>query len=88
MQSLKKHFHDKSPKYWDKVAKRYITTFTNLESDKLLPITPKVYIEHPSLRPNLLHYLLKLGYKGQTANIIIEILENINIFDDISLFKI
>ena len=40
----KKHFQDRSPKYWDKVAKRYITAFGRLQSKKLVKLVPKVYL--------------------------------------------
>lgn len=85
---FKKHFKDHNPKYWDKIAKRYITAFGKLESTKLLTEISKVYLNYPSLRPNLLFYLSKIGYKEQTAKKIEEILSNIDIFDDISLYQI
>lgn len=86
--NFKKHFKDPSPMYWDKIAKRYITAFGRLDSPKLLTEISATYINCPELRPNLLFYLAKLGYRKQTAQKIEEILDGIDVFDDISLFQI
>lgn len=73
---------------WDKVAKRYITQFGRLESEVILSDVPRLYIEYASLRPNLLIYLLNLGYKKSTSQELINILNKIDIFDDTSLYQI
>ncbi|WP_321492978.1 RNA-directed DNA polymerase [uncultured Desulfobacter sp.] len=86
--NFKKHFKDHGPKYWDKIAKRYITAFGKLESTKLLTEISRVYLNYPGLRPNLLYYLSKIGYKKQTAKKVEEILSNIDVFDDISIYQI
>jgi len=86
--NFKKHFKDHGPKYWDKIAKRYITAFGKLESTKLLTEISRVYLNYPGLRPNLLYYLSKIGYKQQAAQKVEEILSNIDVFDDISLYQI
>ncbi len=83
-----KHFKAKDAKYWDKIAKRYITVFTKLESDKLLPKVAEIYKNYPILRPPLLIYLSKRGYKSNTAKVITEILSTLNTFDDISTYQI
>ena len=85
---FKKHFKDQNPKYWDKIAKRYITAFGKLNTPKLLTEITQVYLNYPGLRPNLLIYLSKLGYKKSTAQKVEEILDGINVFDDISLYQI
>ena len=86
--NFKKHFKDQGPKYWDKVAKRYITAFGKLESTKLLTEISRVYLDYPGLRPNLLIYLSKIGYKKQTAQKVEDIISKIDVFDDISLYQI
>jgi hypothetical protein len=86
--NFKKHFKDQSPKYWDKVAKRYITAFGKAESTGLLTEIEDVYLNYPGLRPNLLIYLSKLGYTKRAAEKIEAILDGINVFDDISLYQI
>ena len=85
---FKTHFKDHGPKYWDKIAKRYITAFGKLDSPKLLTQISRIYLNYPGLRPNLLYYLSKMGYKKATAQKVKEILSNIDVFDDISLYQI
>ena len=85
---FKKHFNDHGPKYWDKIAKRYITAFGKLESTTLLTEISKVYLNYPELRPNLLMYLKKIGYRKQTARKVKEIFAELDVFDDISCYQI
>lgn len=85
---FKKHLKVVGPKYWDKIAKRYITAFGRLESLKLLPEVTKLYIDYPGLRTNLLIYLTRLGHGKKTGEITEKILNQIDVFDDISLFQI
>ncbi|MBB5766204.1 RNA-directed DNA polymerase [Xanthomonas euroxanthea] len=84
----KSHFKDRSPKAWDKIAKRYITTFGKLESDRLLVDLSSRYISNPALRSNYLVYLSVRGYSQKAANCVSEILREIDPFDDLSLFQI
>lgn len=86
--SFKSHFKEQEAKYWDKVAKRYITTLGKFQVKKLLNDIPKIYVDFPSLRPNLLLYLFKSGYSKKAADVVIEILKTIEIFDDLSLFQL
>ncbi|KFI21332.1 RNA-directed DNA polymerase [Nitrosococcus oceani] len=85
---FKRHFKDQSPKYWDKIAKRYITAFGKAESPKLLSEITDVYLKHPGLRYNLLIYLEKLGYSKRAADKVEEIFNSLDVFDDISLFQL
>ena len=82
--NFKKHFKDQSPKYWDKIAKRYITAFGKLDSLKLLTEITEIYLSFPGLRPNLLIYLSKIGYKKRTAEKVEKILSQLDVFDDVS----
>lgn len=82
------HFKDKTPKAWDKIAKRYITTFGKLESDRLIGDLSHRFIANPALRPNYLIYLAILGYSQKAAKRVVDILESIDPFDDLSLFQI
>lgn len=75
---FKQHLKDTKPKYWDKIAKRYITAFGKLELPKLLTEISDLYINYPALRPNLLIYLSKLGYKKKTAEKVEGILKKID----------
>jgi len=85
---FKDHYSDKTPKYWDKVAKRYVTAFSKLKSKKLLSEVVEAYLECPSLRPNLLNYLFVLGFTKTTSKKVLEIIDRLDAFDDISLYQI
>ncbi|ANS76805.1 hypothetical protein AWM70_21295 [Paenibacillus yonginensis] len=85
---FKAHFKDQGAKYWDKVTKRYITAYGRLGSPKLLTELTKLYVEYPNLRENLLIYLQNLGYNKVTSSKVLEIVELIDIFDDISLYQL
>lgn len=84
----KAHFKDRAPKAWDKIAKRYITTFGKLGSDRLLADLSARYIANPGLRGNYLIYLSVRGYSTKAANCVLGILTKIDPFDDLSLFQI
>lgn len=86
--NFNKHFKDQSPKYWDKIAKRYITAFGKTKSTRLLSEIVDVYLNYPDLRSNLLFYLAKIGYSKRSSNKLQSILASIDVFDDISLFKL
>lgn len=85
---FKKHFKDQQPKYWDKIAKRYITAFGKAKSTKLLSEIVEVYLQYPALRPNLLIYLSNIGYSKTASEKVSAILKDIDVFDDVSLFQI
>lgn len=82
------HFTDQSAKYWEKVSKRYITAYGRLGSPELLYKLPQIYIKYPGLRENLLFYLMKIGYSKDAFEQVIEIVKEIDVFDDISLYQI
>lgn len=88
VRNFKKHFKDQGAKYWDKISKRYITTFGKMKSLKLLSELPSIYIEYPGLRTNLLVYLSQIGYRRTTSKCVLTILNGIDIFDDISLYQL
>jgi len=89
---LKSRFRDhlkiRGARSWSKVSKRYITAFTRLKIRYLLRLLPDLYISHPELRPNLLYFLGGLGYSREGARALEYILENLQVFDDLSLFQI
>lgn len=86
--NFKQHLKDKKPKYWDKIAKRYITTYGKLQCKTLLNIITPTYINYPGLRTNLIYYLLTLGYTKRNSDMALNILDQIDIFDDISLYQL
>jgi len=85
---FKNHFKDTGAKYWDKIAKRYITTYSKLESKTLLNILPEKYVNYPGLRSHLLMYLSKIGYSKKSTKVVLDILNTIDIFDDLSLYQL
>lgn len=85
---FKNHFKDQNPKYWDKVTKRYITTYSNLNSPKLLDDIDTLYVEYPIIRMNLLYYLVALGYSKKACSKVLKIIDNIDIFDDVSMYQL
>lgn len=82
------HLKGQCPKYWGKVAKRFITAFGRLSSTSLVGILPRIYIDYPGLRPNLLIYLDTIGYSARTAYAVSRILQDLDVFDDLSLFQV
>lgn len=85
---FKAHFKDTDAKYWDKIAKRYITTYSKLHSKSLLTITSEKYVDYPGLRSHLLMYLSNIGYLKKSSDVVLEILDTIDIFDDLSLYQL
>ncbi|MGD6992751.1 RNA-directed DNA polymerase [Sutcliffiella horikoshii] len=85
---FRNHFKDSSPKYWDKISKRYITLYSKLNHMSLLRKLPELYIEYPALRENLIYYLKNIGYSKKTGDSVLKILNNIDIFDDKSLYQL
>lgn len=82
------HISNSGARSWDKVTKRYITAFGRSASDKILNSVTELYLANPPLRTNLIIYLESLGYRNNTSRVILDILEGIDVFDDISLFQI
>ncbi|RRB06432.1 RNA-directed DNA polymerase [Larkinella rosea] len=88
MSLLRSHLKDQQPKYWDKVAKRLINNLARIKSILLLNSVDRLYLEIPVLRPSLLYYLKSIGYNNKSARIILNILNSLPIFDDISLSQL
>jgi len=85
---FKAHFKDTGAKYWDKIAKRYITTYSKIQSKSLLSLTSEKYVNYPGLRSHLLMYLFSIGYLKKSSDVVLEILDTIDIFDDLSLYQL
>lgn len=85
---FKAHLKKQGAKYWEKVAKRYITTYGKLKCKYLIPLVEKTYIAHPGLRPNIIMYLANIGYAKSTSAAVLAILRTISVFDDISLYQL
>ncbi|KYP10126.1 MAG: hypothetical protein A0129_14525 [Limnobacter sp. CACIAM 66H1] len=61
---------------------------SRLKSRKMLRNLHSIYINHPSLRSNLLFYLSSLGYSKATGAAVLKILDDLSVFDDISIVQI
>ncbi|MBJ6368138.1 RNA-directed DNA polymerase [Snuella sedimenti] len=85
---FKKHLKETKAKYSEKITKRYVTAFGKFKSEKLLSEVALLYNERPGIRGNLLIYLSELGYKKKTSDTVINIIKNLNVYDDISLFQV
>jgi len=86
---FKKHLkEDSEAKYYEKITKRYITTFSKLKSRKLVPKVVELYKEFPGIRNNLMNYMFSIGYTKASGLKIAQILREIRLYDDISLFNI
>jgi hypothetical protein len=84
-----KHLKDNIlAKYAEKVTKRYISSFARLRSQQLLKKVPTLFNEYPGVRQNLLYYLSALGYTKRTSEVVIKVLNELKLYDDISLFNI
>ena len=80
--------HNGNAKYFEKVSKRYITAFRKLKSKRILSQIPQLFNENPSIRQDLIYYLAELGFDSRTNEIVLKILEELKLYDDISLFNI
>ena len=78
----------KEVKSWDKVAKRCITVLSKMNSKILLSDLCENYINIPSLRLNYIYYLEKYGFSIESSNVVLDILDTIYVFDDISSFQL
>lgn len=85
---FKEHLLNTQARYWDKVSKRYIFTYGKIHCTKLLPDIIETYIAYPNLRQALLVYLQQIGYTIKTSDIVLQIVKEIDIFDDISLYQL
>lgn len=82
---FKNHLKDRKPKYWDKVTKRFITTFGRARID-ILSDVKSLYINTPGVRSSIMIYLSVMGYSKRRSKCIISIFSELSVYDDISLF--
>ena len=59
-----------------------------MKSLSLLNILADKYVDYPILRVQLLFYLYKIGYRKSSSKVVLEILDKIDIFDDLSLYQL
>ena len=71
---------------WDKVMKRYLTSFGRLRDPLLLRFVPDLLATKPALRPTLFRYLLHLGYERASWVMVASYVRSQSCTDDASLF--
>jgi len=86
--NFKKILKDDKPKLWDKIVKRYITIFSQINSNFLIQYSAKLFIKYPSLRSNIAIYLSQRGFLKEVKNIIKELVEDTKYYDDVTYFTI
>ena len=84
---FKKHLKKTNLKNWEKVTKRYFTIAGRLKTKRLLKYCHCLFIEYPGLRPKILNYFFDLGFSSSTSQLILELIKEINRYDDVTLFK-
>jgi len=72
---------------WDKVAKRYITLFTNLKNDSLVVFCSKSLLDQPTLRDSIWRYFSALGPSKRLFDVIKKYLMSDHALDDASVFR-
>ena len=86
--SFKKHLNKSHLKNWSKVTKRYFTIASKLQTRRLLKYSFDLFQDYPDIRPKILFYISSLGFKKRSAEILHNILDNVNYYDDITLFNL
>jgi len=84
---FQKHLvQNKSLRNWDKVTKRFVSLATkhkitiNLQAKKL-------FLSYPTLRPIIFRYYLAKGYTKRQGATILDLLRNVERYDDVTLFN-
>lgn len=73
--------------HWDKVAKRYLTLFTNIKDDALVGYCAKAISSQPTLRDSIWRYFAALGPSRRCFEILKKYLESESVLDDASVFQ-
>lgn len=79
---------ERKEKYWDKVAKRYITLFSKTKSRSILSVIASIYVSYSQLRDSINYYLKSLGYDKETGEIVIKLLSVKTYYDDVTRFAL
>lgn len=82
---FKQHLKNRKPLHWAKVTKRFITAFSKNKIN-ILDIVNNLYLDSPNVRSSLCVYMSIWGYSTKSKSVMLNILENIALHDDVSLF--
>lgn len=85
---FRKHLKNKNLQNWSKITKRFFTSAGKIKAKNFLDTAKDLFLQSPNLRQHITFYIQYLGFNTKTAKIIIEILENVKIYDDITKFYI
>jgi len=85
---FKKHLKNDHLRNWGKVTKRYYTMAGKIKTTRLLKYSETIFSDRPGVRSNVKFYLNNLGYKKYTAEIIFKLIQNVQRYDDITLFML
>lgn len=83
-----KHVRDKSWHNWSKVTKRFFTVASKIGSDILLDDALRLFKRNPSIRGHIAYYISSLGYTEKTSDIVIKLIDEVKIFDDVTMYQI
>jgi hypothetical protein len=85
---FKAHLNNTNLQNWSKVTKRFFTTAAKLKSNILLKDGIKLFKRNPAIRGHITYYFKMLGYSLNNGKAILKILNEANVYDDVTLFHI
>jgi hypothetical protein len=85
---FRSHLKNSHLKNWDKVIKRYFNISANFRTRGLIKYSYELFINNPSIRSNILYYFSKLGFSKSISDIIIDLLNDLKRYDDVTLYDI
>lgn len=73
---------------WDKVIKRILRIAGRLKATFMLDKVDLLFIERPGLRSSVINYLYALGYSTITERIYKKIINQVQVYDDVTYFNL
>lgn len=73
-------------KNWDKVTKRYFTVASHLKIAGLRRYAYRLFLDNPPIREHILFYLVGLRFSRSNAQIVLDLLRDVQRYDDVTLF--
>ncbi|WP_035218305.1 RNA-directed DNA polymerase [Desulfatibacillum aliphaticivorans] len=85
---FKKHLKNQDLQNWPKVTKRFLTTAAKMKTIVLLDDAVRLFKRNPAIRGHIAYYIESVGYRKRTCEVILKILDEANVYDDVTLFHI
>lgn len=85
---FKEHLKNNSLQNWAKVTKRFFTVAAKLKTRRLLNHAIKLFKRNPAIRGHITYYLKELGYNPYTSKAVLRIINEANVYDDVTLFHV